>query len=806
VSLEDYGPGRRAARSGGRGPFRARRLSVLLLADDDPAHAGTILEHIGAFRAYSQHHVRVFNPRWLTRSRYLDLHEFDVLVIHYSLCVIVDNYLSADFRAKIRDFGGLKVQFIQDDYRWVNDISAAIRDMRIDVLLTLVPPREIPRVWSDDRLPGVVKINTLAGYVPDGLVGRAVEALADRPVDIGYRGRTLPYWLGRLGQEKVWIAQGVLARAAAYDLRCDIAWTEADRIYGDAWDQFIASCRATLGTESGSSITDFDGSIERQVSAYLAEHPGADFEEVFHQILWGYEGNVHMNVVSPRVFEAIALRTPMILFPGEYSGVIEPGRHYIVLEKDFSNFGEVVDRLRDVDGLEEMVRRVHRDVVESGRYSLRRFIEQFDAVVSEYGWGYGRRTKLRFGLAALDHAGMLPRIRIRVPRWRRPRLGTSFMRARWTLIALRLTLRHAETRAMLVRWMVTRGVRREVSFGRLFADALRLGLLLEVAAGRLGFEEPARLEVRLNGDRVLELITRQSLDGLPGTETARRQSGQGGAECTASVAGMRWTHEELGGHIVYPSWLPGSQGTTIPVGPEGVRDFAAFSAIARRYPREAHALVLTLLGRAPGFHVPPRRRPGLEHASPPSRRARRVRQPYRWRKLVFGLARILRHYSLSRIAVRYLVSPRLWRELDADMLFRDLVRLALLRGDERALSRAAGERIALTVEIHDGLVLRTVPVPPGARTVNVTDLNPAISESSLTRIVWDHSAVGDRVMCRSRLGHHVAFTLEPRGLYEFRGLVQVACRYPLDVQRALSTIVRVRGRYRLSDSASARTP
>jgi hypothetical protein len=776
---------------------------VLLLADDDPRHAGTIQEHIRAFPAYSEHHVRVFNPRWLTTSRYLDLHEFDVVVIHYSLCVIVENYLSADFRAKIRDFSGLKVQFIQDDYRWVNDISAAIRDMRIDVLFTLVPPREISRVWRDEHLPGVVKLNTLAGYVPDGLVGRPVKAVADRQVDIGYRGRTLPYWLGRLGQEKVWIAQGVLARAAAYDLRCDIAWTEADRIYGDAWEQFIASCRATLGTESGSSITDFDGSIERQVGAYLAEHPGADFEEVFQQILWRYEGNVHMNVVSPRVFEAIALRTPMILFPGEYSGVIEPGRHYIVLEKDFSNFGDVVDRLRDVDGLEEMVRRVHRDVVESGRYSLRRFIEQFDAVVSEYGWGYGRRAKLRFGLAALDHAGMLPIIR--VPRWRLPRLGTSFSRTRWTLIALRLTLRHAQTRAMLMRWMITRGVRREVSFGRLFADALRLGLLLEVAAGRLGFEEPARLEVRLNGDRVLELITRQGLDGLPATETARHQSGEAGAGCNASVAGMRWTHEELGGYVVYPSWLTGLQGTVIPVGAEGVRDFTAFSAIARCHPREAHALVLTLLGRAPGFQVQPRHRPGLEPASPLSRRARRVRPPHRWRKLAFGAAGILRRDSLTWIAVRYLVSPGLWRKLNGASLFRDLVRLALLHGDERALSRSAGERIALTVEIRDGLVLRTNPLPQGARTVDVTDRNPAISESSLARIVWDHSAVGDRVICRSRLGHHVTFALEPRGVYEFRGLVQVACRYPSDVQRALSSIVRARRRPQRTDAASART-
>ena len=39
--------------------------------------------------------------------------------------------------------------------------------------------------------PDVKTITTLAGFVPDKLVGRDVAPLENRPIEIGYRGRTL---------------------------------------------------------------------------------------------------------------------------------------------------------------------------------------------------------------------------------------------------------------------------------------------------------------------------------------------------------------------------------------------------------------------------------------------------------------------------------------------------------------------------------------------------------------------------------------------------------------------------------------
>ena len=335
------------------------------------------------------------------------------MIIHYSLVIISDHYLAPSFREQIRSFQGLKVQFVQDDYRWIDDLTTMMRYLSIHVLFTLYPEAQIPQVWNDTRLPGVRKISTLAGYIPDRLVGMTAPPVESRPIDIGYRSRAVPYWLGWLGQEKVWIAQGVLQHADKYGLCCDIAWREEDRIYGQDWDAFMRSCKATLGAESGASITDFDSSLEQRTQAYLREHSAADFWEVHRAILAPYEGNVLINVISPRIFEAIALRTALILFPGDYSGIVQPWHHYIPLAKDFSNMDVVAEKLRDPEFLRAMTERAYEDIVASDRYSYRAFIKEFDQVVTQeiIALAFSRawsKTATRLPLVENDTAPNLP--------------------------------------------------------------------------------------------------------------------------------------------------------------------------------------------------------------------------------------------------------------------------------------------------------------------------------------------------------------------------------------------------------------
>jgi hypothetical protein len=369
------------------------RRSVLLLCDESRGHAENVLEHIDALATLSEHDVYRFNPlKRPDACRLLDLGEFDAVVIHYSISLVSPRYLPPPLPERLARFEGLKVQFIQDEYRAVDAVTAAMRNLGVDVLFTCVPEPAAGQIY-DSRLPGVTRVFTLPGYVPDKLVGRDVPPAAERPVDVGYRGRDVPVWLGRLGREKTDIAREFLEHVAGTGLRCDISSREDDRIYGEGWNRFLASCRTTLGTESGASIVDFDGSIEALCKSYLARRPEATPEELERDLTGPYEGTVVINTASPRLFEAAALRTAMILFRGTYGGVVEPGRHYLPLDKDLSNIEEVVERVRDAAYLDELAGRAYDDLVASGRYSLRAMVGEFDAVVAERARPVGRQGK-----------------------------------------------------------------------------------------------------------------------------------------------------------------------------------------------------------------------------------------------------------------------------------------------------------------------------------------------------------------------------------------------------------------------------
>jgi hypothetical protein len=52
--------------------------------------------------------------------------------------------------------------------------------------------------------------------------------------------------------------------------------------------------------------------------------------------------------------------------------------HYIPLQKDFSNFDEVIALYRDESFRRELTDNAYRDLIASGNYSYQRFIETFD--------------------------------------------------------------------------------------------------------------------------------------------------------------------------------------------------------------------------------------------------------------------------------------------------------------------------------------------------------------------------------------------------------------------------------------------
>jgi hypothetical protein len=709
------------------------RLRVLLLADDRPDHAPTLLEHIRALRRYSSHDVRVFNPRGQSRSRTLDLAEFDAVVIHYSLMILSDAYLSPDLRSKIAAFDGVKVQFIQDDYRHVNEMWKRMRELGIDVLFTLVPERELDKVWPESELPGVRRITTLAGFLPEEAIRAFPLPLDARPLDVGYRGRALPPWLGILGQEKAWIAQGVQSRSETHGLRSDVAWSETARIYGQAWFDFIESCRVTLGTESGATITDFDGSIERETLEFIERHPDADFWEVHRSVLAPYEGNVRMNVISPRIFEAIALGTGLVLFPGEYSGVLEPDRHYIVLDKDFGNFDDVVDQIRDTASLQARIDRTRAEILPDARYSYRGLGRSLDDALREAGASVRRR-----GSAHRYHAALVER-RLRATRVASPR--TIAYAAVRRAATTRLIVDDREVRALAGDYLTRSELRRAAPARSVAADLTRLAASRRAHRGKLetapGFTVVALQDEETEGTRLVSVATGT-------TATAER------AETVTFP--LRWSHRPVGESVVVP--LNRWHWVTVPVGVHGgpEHQFEALAALADVDP-EAVQRAVAELSAAPTqpsrTRTEPKRLPLPLHI---------LRHGSHYARKAAHLYLLMRRYPALRHLLHSAVSGSAAAQVPPRAIVADVLLLEALRGAARG--RVVGVE-ALDASLEDGVV--TIQSRRRRRTAAL----PHVEGAPLLR--WDHSEVDRQALLETEVGV-VSYGLLPVGVHEFSAL------------------------------------
>ena len=356
------------------------RLNILLLCDD--AHpANVVRDHVAAIRDCSVHNVVAWNPIECRTELPHVVDLYDAVIIHYSIYVLGQYYLPDRISAAIENFGGLKIQWIQDEYRSIDAMVSRMSQLGIHVIISSLRPENIRRVYHHESIERVWKFGALSGIIPSHLEHRQVVPLAARQVDIIGRMRPQPWWLGHHARRKQLLAETFPAVADSQGLTHDLSSREEDRIYGDAWFDFLESGRAMLGAEGGSSLFDFDGSVERRTLQYLEKNPEATFDVVHDAVLAPHDGRIVHAALTPRMFEAICVRTALVLLPGRYGDVLEPGVHYIPLREDYSNIEEVVSFIRDTGRLSEMTGRVHADVVGCGRFSDRRLGEDLDAVL-----------------------------------------------------------------------------------------------------------------------------------------------------------------------------------------------------------------------------------------------------------------------------------------------------------------------------------------------------------------------------------------------------------------------------------------
>jgi len=362
-----------------------RDLRALLLCDYRAINAATIIDHINALYEYSELEIHPFNPVWHQGElpAWVPLESFDVIVVHYSLYLLGDAYLSEKSKQKLAWYSGLKALFIQDEYRAVDLIAREVARCGIDLVFTCLDEAVAKQIYQRYE-PKVKCVRVLTGYVPEKLKLLPPKEISERKIDVFYRGREYPPYHGKFGKEKAEIGALFRNHTRGRGLRYDIASSEHRRLYGIHYTEAIRSSRATLAVESGCSTFDDTGQLFTtcdMILQLMGKRRRKDAEEHCKQVYQNSLDLYPIAQISPRCFESIVLGTLLILYEGSYSGVLTPWKHYVPLKKDFSNIDDVVRVLKNDDACIKIIATAYAEIGCNPKYSFKKLAFIFDQAV-----------------------------------------------------------------------------------------------------------------------------------------------------------------------------------------------------------------------------------------------------------------------------------------------------------------------------------------------------------------------------------------------------------------------------------------
>jgi hypothetical protein len=344
----------------------------------------SVADHLYALRRYSRRPTIYLNlavqrpPRWLRRVP-LDLVVFHTTFLSKRGTPAYWQKL-VDRARPLKQLDAVSVALPQDEYLPPARLCDFVEEFGIDHVFSVAPESQWPVIYPTVDRERTRISHALTGYLEPRTVARIERAAAgtERTIDVGYRAKNLPAWLGRHARLKTQIGDAFARAAPEHGLSTDISMRPEDVLTGGDWVRFLASCRYTVGVEGGASVLDHDGSLRTCCERVLAERPAATFEELEAECFPGRDGEFGLVALSPRHLEAVATRTCQVLIDGEYDGVLKPDRHFIPLRRDFSNLDDVLETMRRDEDRERIVETAYREIVASGDWSYPRFVERLE--------------------------------------------------------------------------------------------------------------------------------------------------------------------------------------------------------------------------------------------------------------------------------------------------------------------------------------------------------------------------------------------------------------------------------------------
>lgn len=303
---------------------------------------------------------------------------YDAIIYHWTF---LSNRFQPDYKYwknitdKVIELNGYKVAIPQDEYDTTAWLWILFREHNIKTLFTCAYDMDnVLKVYPPEITGLKHYYKILAGYIDDNNIEKFKPSnFSDRHIDIGYRARKLPEYFGKTGLNKYLVAEKFDEKLIKSKLNFDIS--NQHEFLKDDWFKFLLTCKAVLGSESGSSLFDPYKEYQYNIKQYKAINPMASFKDVEYNCFKGKDNIIIGTGVSSRIFDAAMTKTLQILLKGNYNNIITPNKHYIEINKDFSNIPEILEQLSDNNYCQKIINNCYKELVLSDKYTYKKYVK-----------------------------------------------------------------------------------------------------------------------------------------------------------------------------------------------------------------------------------------------------------------------------------------------------------------------------------------------------------------------------------------------------------------------------------------------
>lgn len=305
--------------------------------------------------------------------------QYDLVILTYELMSLRNTPFWKEVAKRVRpliETARARVVMPQDDYSSCSILDDFIVDNQVDHVFSPIT-RDLEMLYPRSTALGVSFSEALTGYWESGTelpVDEFRKSFESRTVELGQRVRYLPPQLGDSARRKGELAIRFAELAERAGFVCDVSTRNEDVLTGSDWWKFLGNIRFTVGRLGGASIGDPKGRLAMRVHRMQLRRPSITYDEIERRLRTKMLPHGDFSAISPRLFECAAMGVCQVLERAHYFDGFEPDVHYIALEPDMSNIDDVFAKMRDFDLCRSIVEHARDLLIDSGRYSYRRFV------------------------------------------------------------------------------------------------------------------------------------------------------------------------------------------------------------------------------------------------------------------------------------------------------------------------------------------------------------------------------------------------------------------------------------------------